>query len=112
MDPDARPSDSSDAAVSAARAYLAERFPALAGAPVASAPACHYSLTADGGFLFAPAPGMDGHWLLGGGSGHGFKHGPALAEHAAAVLAGRAEPEPRFALGRGAAATRLRTHGS
>ena len=38
-------------------------------------------------------------WLLGGGSGHGFKHGPAMAERVAAALAG-GEPLPaRFGLG-------------
>ena len=51
-------------------------------------------------------------WLLGGGSGHGFKHGPAVAEHAAAVLAGRAAPEPRFALGERRPGRSLRTAGA
>ena len=73
-----------------AREYLAHRFPALAGAPVASAPGCHYGLTPDGQFVFARHPEHESVWLLGGGSGHGFKHGPALAEHVAAVLAGTA----------------------
>jgi glycine/D-amino acid oxidase-like deaminating enzyme len=70
---------------------------------------CHYSLTADAGFLFARHPEHQRVWLLGGGSGHGFKHGPAMAEHAAAALAGRAEPEPRFGLGEREPATPLRT---
>ena len=98
--------------LAAAGAYLAERFPALAGAPVRSAPACHYSLTADGNFLFARHPEHERVWLLGGGSGHGYKHGPAVAEHAAAVLAGEAEPEPRFGLGERAPSRALRTAGS
>ena len=51
-------------------------------------------------------------WLLGGGSGHGFKHGPALAEHVASVLGGRAAPEPRFALGERSPGRSLRTAGS
>ena len=88
VDPDARPLEASEQAVRAAREYLAMRFPGLADAPVASAPACHYSLTPDSNFLFAAHPGEPGVWLLGGGSGHGFKHGPALAEHVA-VRAGR-----------------------
>jgi sarcosine oxidase len=93
----------------AARDYLASRFPALAGARLRSAPACHYSLTADGHFLFARHEGV---WLLGGGSGHGYKHGPALAGHVAEVLAGRAQPEPRFALGERRPSRALRTAGS
>ncbi len=55
---------------------------------------------------------MPGQWLLGGGSGHGFKHGPAVAEHVAAVLGGRAEPEARFALGQRRPGRSLRTAGS
>jgi glycine/D-amino acid oxidase-like deaminating enzyme len=110
-EPGLRP-PSSDETLAAAGAYLAERFPALAGAPVRSAPACHYSLTADGNFLFARHPEHEHVWLLGGGSGHGYKHGPAVAEHAAAVLAGKAEPEPRFGLGERAPSRALRTAGS
>ena len=77
-----------------------------------SAPSCHYSLTADGNFLFARHPELERVWLLGGGSGHGYKHGPAVAEHALAVLAGEAEPEPRFALGERVPSRALRTAGS
>ena len=111
-DPGTRPLEAGEDAVRRAREYLAERFPGLADAPVASAPGCHYSLTADSNFLFARHPEHPAVWLLGGGSGHGFKHGPAMAEHVAAVLAGRTEPEPRFALGDRAPGRKLRTAGS
>jgi sarcosine oxidase len=111
IDPDERALEAGENAVATGRAYLAHRFPELAGAAVASAPGCHYSSTADGQFIFAPHPEHERTWLLGGGSGHGFKHGPSMAEHVAAVLAGRAEPEPRFALGERAAAHSLRTAG-
>ena len=51
-------------------------------------------------------------WLLGGGSGHGFKHGPAMAERVAAALRG-GEPLPeRFKLGERAVARSMRTSGS
>jgi sarcosine oxidase len=111
VEPGERP-PAGDAAVAAAREYLAGRFPALASAPVRSAPSCHYSLTADGNFLFARHPEHADVWLLGGGSGHGYKHGPALAEHVADTLAGRAEPDARFALGERAHSRALRTAGS
>jgi sarcosine oxidase len=111
IDPDERALDAGAGAVATGREYLTRRFPALAGAPALSAPGCHYSSTADGQFIFAPHPDHERVWLLGGGSGHGFKHGPALAEQVAAVLAGRSEPEPRFALGERAAARSLRTAG-
>jgi sarcosine oxidase len=111
IDPDDRALEAGENAVATGREYLAHRFPALAGATVAGAPGCHYSSTADGEFIFAPHPEHERTWLLGGGSGHGFKHGPSMAEHAAAVLARRADPEPRFALGERAAARSLRTAG-
>lgn len=101
-----------EARVAAARDYLATRFPALAGAAVRSAPACHYSLTSDGNFIFARHPEHERVWLLGGGSGHGFKHGPAIAEQAALVLGGEAEPDARFGLGERAPSGALRTAGS
>jgi glycine/D-amino acid oxidase-like deaminating enzyme len=82
-----------------ARAYLGRRFPALAGAPLVGARVCQYDLTADTHFLFDRHPGEDGWWLLGGGSGHGFKHGPALAEYVADCIEGRREPEAFHALG-------------
>jgi glycine/D-amino acid oxidase-like deaminating enzyme len=112
IEPGLRPPQAPDASLVAARDYLATRFPALAGAPVRSSPSCHYSLTADANFLFARHPEHERVWLLGGGSGHGYKHGPALAEHVADVLAGAAEPEPRFALGARAPSRALRTAGS
>jgi glycine/D-amino acid oxidase-like deaminating enzyme len=111
-DPDTRPLEAEPDAIERARSYLAQRFPGLAGARVASAPGCHYGLTPDGEFVFAPHPEHPGVWLLGGGSGHGYKHGPALAEHVGAVLAGREQPEPRFALGERAPARSLRTAGA
>jgi sarcosine oxidase len=112
VEPGLRPDEADRDTVAAAREYLATRFPALAGARVRSAPSCHYSLTPDGNFLFARHPEHERVWLLGGGSGHGYKHGPAMAEHAAAVLAGAAEPEPRFALGERTRSGALRTAGS
>jgi sarcosine oxidase len=93
-----------------ARAYLAERFPALAGAPLVGHRACQYELTADTQFVIAPHPDHGGRvWLMGGGSGHGFKHGPALAELMEDWLTGARAPEPRFALGARTAEPGLRT---
>ena len=112
MDPDARPERAEAAYVQRSSDYLAHRFPSLAGARVRSAPVCHYSITADGGFLFAEHPEEPGVWLLGGGSGHGYKHGPAIASHVADVLRGEAVPESRFALGERAPSRALRTAGS
>jgi glycine/D-amino acid oxidase-like deaminating enzyme len=82
----------------AARSFLAERFPALAGAPLIESRVCQYSNTSNGDFLIDRHPDHDNVWLVGGGSGHGFKHGPAVGEHACALIDGRVAAEPRFSL--------------
>jgi sarcosine oxidase len=95
-----------------AREYLAHRFPALAGAPLIGHRACQYEITADTHFVIAPHPEHDGRvWIMGGGSGHAFKHGPALAERMERWLTGAEEPEPRFALGERTHDLSLRTAG-
>jgi glycine/D-amino acid oxidase-like deaminating enzyme len=81
------------------REYAARRFPALAGAPLVGARVCQYDLTPDAHFLVARHPEREGWWLVGGGSGHGFKHGLALAEYVADCVEGRREPEPFHGLG-------------
>ena len=82
-----------------AREYAARRFPGLAAAPVVSARVCQYAITGDTHFLVARHPSSEGWWLVGGGSGHGFKHGPAFAEYVADCVEGRREPEPFHGLG-------------
>ena len=109
LDPDA-PLDDAATSEPGVRAYLRDRFPALEHAPLNEARACRYELSPDSHFYAGRLPG--GAWLVGGGSGHGFKHGPAMAELMAAALAGRAELPPRFALGARTPARSLRTAGS
>ena len=111
LDPDAELVDE-PTTEPAVRAYLRDRFPALEHAPLAEARACRYELSPDSHFIAAPHPAHPGVWLLGGGSGHGFKHGPAMAERViAAIDGGEALPE-RFGLGERAPARSLRTAGS
>ncbi|MDX6516403.1 MAG: hypothetical protein QOH73_2069 [Gaiellaceae bacterium] len=94
------------------RGYLRERFPALEHAPLLGARACRYELTPDTNFIAAPHPAHPGVWLVGGGSGHGFKHGPALAEQLVAAFASGDPLPPRFALGERTPSRSLRTAGS
>jgi len=83
-----------------ARAYLARRFPGLAtaGLTQSGGRVCQYEQTLDHEFILAPLPRVPGAWVLGGGSGHGFKHGPALGEYVARLLSGAEQPLPRFGL--------------
>jgi glycine/D-amino acid oxidase-like deaminating enzyme len=96
----------------AVRAYAAQRFPALAGAPLKEVRCCRYELSADSHFLAGPHPAQPGVWLLGGGSGHGFKHGPAMAERVIGALRGEAPLPERFAAGPRTPGLSLRTAGS
>jgi sarcosine oxidase len=93
----------------AAREFAALRFPALAQAPIVGSRVCQYDLTGDTHFVFAQHPERASWWLLGGGSGHGFKHGPALAEYVADCLEGVRTPEPFHALGARTGDAGLRT---
>jgi glycine/D-amino acid oxidase-like deaminating enzyme len=111
FDPDAWPRAPSSENERRARDYLSLRFPALAGTPIRSASVCQYSLTPDTHFVAAPHPEHPSVWLLGGGSGHAFKHGPALAERMLRWLGGE-EPEPRLGLGPRPRARGLRTAGA
>ena len=79
----------------AAREFLGERFPALHHAPVLETEVCQYESTSSGDFLIDRHPSMANVWLVGGGSGHGFKHGPAVGEYAASLIGG-GESDPRF----------------
>jgi glycine/D-amino acid oxidase-like deaminating enzyme len=112
LEPDAELPAASAAGEATARGFLAERFPALAGAPLSGSKCCRYELSPDANFIAAPHPEHAGVWLLGGGSGHGFKHGPALAERLVPALTGGEPPPARFALGARGAPHLLRTGGA
>ncbi len=66
--------------------------------PLSEARVCQYENSSNGDFLIDRHPRWDNVVLVGGGSGHGFKHGPAVGRYAADLALGRlATPEPRFA---------------
>ena len=92
-----------------ARAFLARRFPGLQGAPLLEARVCQYENSPDGHFVIDHHPRAGNAWVVGGGSGHGFKLSPALGEHVARAVLGLAPPEPFFALSRLEGAGRSRT---
>lgn len=81
------------------RAFAARRFPALAGRPFTEFRVCQYENSSNGDFLIDRHPALEGAFLLGAGSGHGFKHGPEVGRLMADLVLGRASaPDPRFAL--------------
>nr|MBA2354926.1 FAD-dependent oxidoreductase [Acidobacteriota bacterium] len=84
--------------LSAARTLLRERFPALADAPLLGSEVCQYEVTSDSHFLIDRHPGAANVWLVGGGSGHGYKMGPALGEYVSTLLLQGGDPDPVFRL--------------
>ncbi|MGA7928028.1 MAG: FAD-dependent oxidoreductase [Candidatus Sulfotelmatobacter sp.] len=75
------------------REYLAFRFPAMKDAPLIETRVCQYEQSPDSNFIVDRHPRMNNLWLLGGGSGHGFKHGPALGEIMAELILNDGEPD-------------------
>jgi len=80
------------------RRLVAYRFPGLAHAPIVETRVCQYENTWNGDFLIDKHPALSNVWLAVGGSGHGFKHGPAVGEYLAGQILDDATPEPRFLL--------------
>jgi glycine/D-amino acid oxidase-like deaminating enzyme len=83
-----------------ARALLARRFPELKGAPLVEARVCQYENSPDSNFIIDRHPSLSNVWVAGGGSGHGFKFGPALGERIAATVLGARPPDTLFTLAR------------
>jgi sarcosine oxidase len=98
IDPDNADRNVTDDSLEPARAFLARRLPALAAAPLVEARVCQYENTSNGDFLIDRHPDFDNVWLAGGGSGHGFKHGPALGEYVASRIIEGGEIDRRFTL--------------
>jgi sarcosine oxidase len=98
IDPDSADRIPSAGGLAAAREFLAGRFPALRHAPLLEARVCQYENTSSGDFLIDRHPDFTNVWLVGGGSGHGFKHGPAAGEYVTALLLNGAATEPRYSL--------------
>jgi sarcosine oxidase len=100
VDPDTQSRLASVAGANEARRFVEQRFPALRGAPVVETRVCQYENTWNGDFLIDRHPGFENVWFVGGGSGHGFKHGPAVGEYVAGRILEGTEGEARFSLAR------------
>jgi glycine/D-amino acid oxidase-like deaminating enzyme len=105
VDPDTQSRRPTEAALAEVMAFRDRRFPALRSAPLIGAEVCQYENSSNGDFLIDLHPNWPNVLLLGGGSGHGFKHGPEVGRYAAGRLLGSVRPEPRFSL-----ATKSETH--
>ncbi|MEP9359558.1 FAD-dependent oxidoreductase [Sphingomonas sp. KR3-1] len=98
FDPDGADRVVTEEALAKVRAYLARRFPDLARRPLAESRVCQYENSDNGHLLIDRHPGWANAWIAGGGSGHGFKHGPAVGRYLADRVLGTGTPEPAFTL--------------
>lgn len=87
-------------ALTAAREFVSMRFPELKNAPLVESRVCQYENSSDQHFIVDRHPGMQNVWIVGGGSGHGFKHGPAMGEYVAKAVLGKEKLNPFFQLSR------------
>lgn len=70
------------------RAFVEERFPALADAPILETRSCHYELTSSRDFIVDRHPNLPNVWIAGGGNAEGFKMGPVIGEYIARRVLG------------------------
>jgi len=98
VDPDTQDRRSTEVALAEVVAFRDRRFTTLRGAPLIGGEVCQYENSSNGDLLIDLHPSWGNVLLVGGGSGHGFKHGPEVGRYAAARLFGSVDPEPRFSL--------------
>lgn len=98
FDPDSGDRRMSEEGMDLLRTFAERRFPALAGRPFTEFRVCQYENSSNGDFLIDRHPTFDGVYLLGGGSGHGFKHGPAVGRMMAELVVHGTAPDQRFSL--------------
>jgi glycine/D-amino acid oxidase-like deaminating enzyme len=111
FDPDTGDRQPSPEGIRDVRAYLARRFPALAVRPLVESRVCQYENSSNGDLLIDRHPAWPDAFLVGAGSGHGFKHGPAVGRYAADLTIGKlARTEPRFSLASKGQAQRREVH--
>ena len=100
FDPTSGDRTASETGLESARNYLAKRFPSMKDAPLLESRVCQYENSPDGNYIIDKHPEAENTWVIGGGSGHGFKLGPALGEFVADRVIGNKDIDPFFALSR------------
>src|SRR6266567_4330347 len=100
IDPTTVEREISEEKLAAAGAYLRMRFPALANAPLVESRVCQYENSTDHNFILDRHPDAENIWIVGGGSGHGFKHGPVMGEMVADAVLGLKAPPAEMGLSR------------
>ena len=76
------------------------RFPKLSDAPLLESRVCQYENSSDHNFILDRHPEAKNLWIVGGGSGHGFKHGPVVGQMVIDAVLDTNVPPSEMALGR------------
>jgi glycine/D-amino acid oxidase-like deaminating enzyme len=78
------------------RAFADKWFPALAQQPLVDSRICQREDSVDDHFIVQQHPELANVWLVGGGSGHGYKHGIMLGDYVAHRVVGN-DTQPELA---------------
>lgn len=100
VDPELQDRSATPSGIKKARAYLEKRFPGLKNAPFLGSEVCQYEKSKDSRYIADRHPHASNVWLVGGGSGHGYKNGPAFGEYVARLVASKTPINPFFGLSR------------
>jgi len=65
------------------REFVGRRFPGLKNQPITESRVCQLTFSSDEHFIIDQHPELSNVWFVCAGSGHGFKHGPAIGEYVA-----------------------------
>lgn len=100
FDPTASERTVHETEVAHARYLMEKRFAFMKDAPLLYTKVCQHTDTPDKDFLLGKHPEASNLWLVGGGSGHAFKHGPAIGEKVNNLMLGKEEEQEKFSLSR------------
>lgn len=100
MDPDKGDRRVTAPYIAEMRKYVETRFPGLAQAPIVETRVCQYEMAANENYILDRHPDFNNVWIAGGGSGHGFKNGPAVGQYMAQLIAGKSRASALFSIPR------------
>ncbi len=89
LDPDTGDRTVTAEEIRKAHEFVDSAFPPLAGQPLLETRVSPRADSVDRHFIVDQHPELDNAWIVGGGSGHGFKHGPMIGEHVAQRVTGK-----------------------
>jgi glycine/D-amino acid oxidase-like deaminating enzyme len=89
VDPDTQEHTLTSEELRKGREFVAKWFPALANQPLVESKVCQREDSIDEHFIVAQHPELTNVWLVGGGSGHGYKHGIVLGDYVANRVVGK-----------------------